>query len=75
MKQDIDHTREIVPQKERKGILSMFMIMLGFTFFSASMWTGQKLAMGMDLWGFLQALLFGELILASTEWLLLLSVI
>lgn len=65
MKQDIDHTRDIVPQNERKGLLSMFMIMLGFTFFSASMWTGQKLALGMDLWGFLQALLIGGLILSA----------
>lgn len=65
MKQDIDYTKTTVPVEKRKGLLSMFMIMLGFTFFSASMWTGQKLAEGMDLWGFLQALLFGGLILST----------
>lgn len=65
MKQDIDYTRDIVPQDKRKGLLAMFMIMLGFTFFSASMWTGQKLAMGTDLCGFLQALLYGGLILSA----------
>lgn len=41
----------------------MFMIMLGFTFFSASMWAGQQLAAGLDFWGFLKSLLFGGAIL------------
>jgi cytosine permease len=41
----------------------MFMIMLGFTFFSASMWAGQELAMGLDFWGFVGALLVGGAIL------------
>ena len=41
----------------------MFMIMLGFTFFSASMWAGQQLAAGLDFWGFLQSLIFGGVIL------------
>ena len=45
--------------------LSMFMVMLGFTFFSASMWAGQKLAAGLDFRGFLLALLLGGLILAA----------
>ena len=37
---DIDYTFERVPETNRKGFWSMFVIMLGFTFFSASMWTG-----------------------------------
>lgn len=41
----------------------MFMIMLGFTFFSASMWVGQQLADGLDLKGFLGALIIGGIIL------------
>ena len=45
--------------------LCMFMVMLGFTFFSASMWVGQQLAAGLDFRGFLLALLFGGLILAA----------
>ena len=45
--------------------LSMFMVMLGFTFFSASMWAGQKLAAGLDFRGFVLALLLGGLILAA----------
>lgn len=39
------------------------MIMLGFTFFSASMWTGQELGIGLDLKGFVEALLLGGAIL------------
>ena len=43
-----------------KGLVTMFMIMLGFTFFSASMWVGQQLAEGLDFWGFLGSLILGE---------------
>ena len=39
------------------------MIMLGFTFFSASMWVGQELADGLDFYGFVGALLAGGAIL------------
>ena len=44
-------------------MLTMFMVMLGFTFFSASMWVGQELAEGLDFWGFLRSLLLGGIIL------------
>jgi Purine-cytosine permease and related proteins len=40
-------------------------VMLGFTFFSASMWVGQQLAAGLDWWDFVWALLIGGLILAA----------
>ena len=43
----------------------MFMVMLGFTFFSASMWVGQQLAAGLDFMGFVWALILGGLILAA----------
>ena len=62
---DIDYTNSPVDKNGRKSNLSMFMLMLGFTFFSASMWTGQQLAAGLDWSGFLWALLLGGLILAS----------
>ena len=52
-KVDIDYTNEVVPSKARKGFFPMFAIMLGFTFFSASMWTGVDLANGLDLKGFM----------------------
>ena len=50
---DIDFAEAAVPQYARRGIVTMFMIMLGFTFFSASMWVGQELADGLDFGGFL----------------------
>ena len=62
---DVDYTGKVVPASARKSNLSMFMIMLGFTFFSASMWVGQQLAAGLDWWGFVWALLLGGLILAA----------
>lgn len=47
----------------RKGFGSMFVIMMGFTFFSASMSAGAKMANGMDLGTFIWALLIGSLFL------------
>ena len=60
---DIDYAECAVPQEGRKGFLTMFMIMLGFTFFSASMWVGQQLAEGLDFYGFIKSLILGGLIL------------
>lgn len=60
---DKDYQNSAVPKSERRGFLTMFMIMLGFTFFSASMWTGQVLSNGLDFSGFISALLLGGLIL------------
>ena len=62
---DVDYTNGPVGKAGRKSALSMFMVMLGFTFFSASMWVGQQLAAGLDFAGFLFALLLGGLILAA----------
>ena len=62
---DVDYTTGPVDRAGRKSTLSMFMIMLGFTFFSASMWVGQNLASGLDWWGFIWAMLLGGLILAA----------
>lgn len=42
----------------------MFMIMLGFTFFSASMWVGQQLADGLDFQGFVVSMIVGGVILS-----------
>ena len=57
-----DYENAPVPQSERRSLLTMFMIMLGFTFFSASMWVGQQLAAGLDLPGFIGSLLLLSLI-------------
>ena len=62
---DVDFTNKPVDAAGRKSNLSMFMVMLGFTFFSASMWVGQNLANGLDFNGFIWALLLGGLILAA----------
>ena len=45
---DVDFADSAVPSSARKNVVTMFMIMLGFTFFSASMWVGQQLADGLD---------------------------
>ena len=61
---DLDYAESAVPKESRRGHLTMFMIMLGFTFFSASMWVGQELADGLDFGGFIGSLILGGLILA-----------
>lgn len=67
---DIDYSASAVPQSERRSLLTMFMIMLGFTFFSASMWTGQTMAYGLDLGSFVKAILLGGVILGTYTGLL-----
>ena len=62
-KVDVDYTNGPVDASGRKSNLSMFMVMLGFTFFSASMWVGQNMANGLDFKGFILAILLGGLIL------------
>ncbi|MBR3403785.1 MAG: cytosine permease [Firmicutes bacterium] len=62
---DIDYSEQAVPQSERRNIVTMFMIMLGFTFFSASMWVGQEMADGLDFNGFVWAVILGGIILAA----------
>ncbi|MDO4548128.1 MAG: cytosine permease [Clostridia bacterium] len=62
---DGDYSLEAVPSSARKGFISMFFIMLGFTFFSASMWTGVSLAQGLDMNGFIGAVVIGGAILAA----------
>ena len=64
-KNDFDFSKSSVPASSRRGTLTMFMIMLGFTFFSASMWVGQNLAAGLDFKGFIGALILGGVILGA----------
>ena len=61
---DRDFTFERVPAKARKSFPAMFFIMLGFTFFSASMSVGAKLGNGLNLSGFVWSVLLGGAILA-----------
>jgi cytosine permease len=61
---DADYAFEAVPRSSRKGFLAMFFIMLGFTFFSASMSVGANLGNGLDLSGFVWAVVIGGALLA-----------
>lgn len=61
---DQDYSLEAVPASARKGFTKMFFVMLGFTFFSASMSVGAKLGNGLDLSGFIWACIIGGLILS-----------
>lgn len=63
--QDADFSLERVPEEARKGFRSMFFVMLGFTFFSASMSVGAKLGNGLDLNNFIWACIIGGVILST----------
>ena len=67
---DADYADKAVAPESRRSVLTMFMIMLGFTFFSASMWVGQQLADGLDLKGFIGSLVLGGIILGGYTGLL-----
>ena len=58
-----DYELQAVPDSARKGFLPMFMIMMGFTFFSASMSVGGQLGIGLNMTKFIWALLIGNAIL------------
>lgn len=60
---DSDFSFGAVAESDKRGLLSMFVIMLGFTFFSASMWTGGTLGIGLTGAEFILAVLLGNLIL------------
>lgn len=62
---DKDYSLERVPKWARKNFWPMFFIMLGFTFFSASMSVGAKLGIGLDLTGFIWAVLIGSILLGT----------
>lgn len=62
---DHDFSLESVPMSARKAFIPMFFIMLGFTFFSASMSVGAKLGNGLDLSGFVWSILLGGVLLGA----------
>ena len=65
LKHDAEYSLEAVPEnaRERRGMWSMFMVMVSFTFFSASMSVGARMANGLDLSGFMLAVVIGGFIL------------
>lgn len=62
-KVDLDFSLQPVPQANRNGFWNMLVVMLGLTFFSASMWSGGSLAKGLDFKEFILIVLAGNLIL------------
>ena len=64
-KQDNHHDFEqsSVDESQKRSFWSMFVIMMGFTFFSASMWVGLTLANGLTAGRFFWAVMAGNLIL------------
>ena len=60
---DKDFSLTAVEDKSKKGFWPMLVVMLGFTFFSASMWAGGKLGAGLTAPKFIAAVLAGNLIL------------
>lgn len=60
---DLEFTLQPVPQAQRKGFWKMLAVMLGFTFFSASMWAGGSLGNGLSFTNFILIVLAGNLLL------------
>lgn len=58
-----DFENSSIPADHRNGFWTMFVIMMGFTFFSASMFTGGAMGIGLDLRSFIIALIAGNLFL------------
>ncbi len=63
MSHDHDYSLGPVPTDVRKGAVSLTLVMLGLTFFSASMWTGGTLGTGLSFDDFFLVVLIGNLIL------------
>ena len=63
MQQDANYSQQPVPSYARKSALALSAVMLGLTFFSASMWTGGKLGTGLSFNDFFLAVLIGNLML------------
>lgn len=67
---DHDFSLGAVAQSHKKGFLAMLVVMLGFTFFSASMLSGGTLGTSMDLKNFFIAVFIGNVILCGYTGLL-----
>ncbi|GAB3670574.1 cytosine permease [Salinisphaera aquimarina] len=58
-----DYELSAVPAQAGRGFWTMLAVMLGFTFFSASMWAGGTLGQGLSLARFAAVVLLGNLVL------------
>lgn len=63
--QSSNYSHEAVPLSARRSFWSVGFVMLGFTFFSASMSVGARLGNGLHLSGFVAACAIGGIILAA----------
>ena len=63
VQQSRDFEQQSIPTSHRRRFWSMFVIMMGFTFFSASMFTGGHMGTGLTFRNFIIALLIGNLFL------------
>lgn len=61
--QDHDYSLEVIPQSEKKGFMSMLVVMLGFAFFSASMIAGGNIGTSLNMGDFIKAVIFGNILL------------
>jgi len=62
-KVDLDYSLTAVPKTARKSIWHTLVVMLGLTFFSASMWSGGELGQGLSFVNFILIVLAGNLVL------------
>ncbi len=62
---DSDFSLQHVPSKAKRGFWAMFVVMMGFTFFSASMWAGGRLGVGLTAAQFFTAVMTGNLLLGT----------
>ena len=62
-KVDMEFSLQAVPQSYRNGFWRILAVMLGFTFFSASMWSGGALGNGLSFASFIGIVRAGNLIL------------
>ncbi len=62
---DSDFSLQHVPSTAKRGFWAMFVVMMGFTFFSASMWAGGKLGVGLTAAQFFIAVMTGNLVLGA----------
>ncbi|WP_067585071.1 cytosine permease [Endozoicomonas ascidiicola] len=61
--QDFAHSP--VSSEARKGFFPILVVMVGFTFFSASMWSGGTLGQGLNFSSFLITVMIGNLLLGA----------
>ncbi|WP_447957040.1 cytosine permease [Vreelandella sp. EE7] len=63
--QSSDYPLKEVPQSARKGLLSTSVVLLGFTFFTATMWAGGSLGQAFPIGQLLWIILAGNLLLGT----------